>query len=194
MLEWKNLCFSYGEREVLHDLSDTVADGEILAVMGPSGCGKSTLLSLCAGLLTPTGGSLRCNAKRRSMVFQEPRLFPWYNVMDNLRAVLPRDIPEEQIQQALASVELNDSSHLFPAALSGGMKSRVAIARAIAYDGDLFLLDEPFAALDEDLRVRIATRLRAHLKARNATALLVTHLQSDAQLLADRIIDLPMHS
>ena len=157
--------------------------------MGESGCGKSTLLSLAAGLLTPTDGRVLCTAKRISCAFQEPRLFPWLTVAQNLSAVLPKPDPLA-IAEVLRTVELTDSAALYPAELSGGMKSRVSLARALLYGGDLFLLDEPFSALDADLRRRLSDRLRAKWKQAGAAVLLVTHQQEDAERLGGRVLKL----
>lgn len=192
MLKIHDLSFSYGKKQVIQKLSLDVKQGEIVAVMGPSGCGKSTLLQLVAGLLKPDSGKIEADSKRISYAFQEPRLFPWMTVKENLRAVLPKDLeaPEESILHALEIVELADSAELYPDSLSGGMKSRAALARALVFGGDLYLLDEPFAALDEALRLRLGDRLRQEIKTRGATAILVTHHPEDAQRLADRIITL----
>lgn len=191
MLKMDKLSFSYGEKEVLHELNLELGRGEILAVMGPSGCGKSTLLQLIAGLQSPKSGSILCNAKRISYAFQEPRLFPWLTVKENLEAVLPsREDASDRIEKALQTVELADSAGLYPDALSGGMKSRASLARALVYEGDLYLLDEPFSALDEELRKRLCKSLREEIKARGASAILVTHQLTDAQELADRTVQL----
>lgn len=191
MLTWNNVSFAYGEKQILDGFSEEIRDGEILAVMGPSGCGKSTLLALAAGLRKPTSGSIENRALQTAVVFQEPRLLPWYNVRDNLMAVLPKHTPAERIRAALDAVELTGSETLFPDELSGGMKSRVAIARALAYGGDLYLLDEPFAALNDELRGRLGQHVRAHIKESGACAMLVTHHVSDAEALADRILRMP---
>lgn len=191
MLEFQNVSFSYGQKNVLSDFSFRLSKGEILAVMGESGCGKSTLLHLIAGLRKVQSGTIVCNAKQISYAFQEPRLFPWLTVADNIRAVLKdKENIDARIEHALKTVALTDSKDLFPDALSGGMKSRASLARALAYGGDLFLLDEPFAALNEELRHEITTALRKELKTLNDSAILVTHQLSDAELLADRIIKL----
>ena len=192
MLKLDRLCFSYTPgKPVLQDLCLELADGELLAVMGPSGCGKSTLLNLIAGLLRPTSGTLRSDSLRPAYVFQEPRLFPWLTVEQNLRAVLPPKADPAVIADALAQVELPDAGRLFPAALSGGMKTRVSLARALVYGGDLMLLDEPFAALNEELRTQLLHRLKARLKQTGSSAILVTHQREDAEAFADRIFRLP---
>lgn len=200
MLKLNNLCFSYTPgKPVLQDLCLELADGELLAVMGPSGCGKSTLLNLIAGLLKPTSGALESDSRRTSYVFQEPRLFPWLTVEQNLRAVLPQKTDAADsaaanaasIADALALVELPEAGRLYPSELSGGMKTRISLARAVVYGGDLMLLDEPFAALNEELRADLLRRLKARLKEKGTSAILVTHQREDAEAFADRIFRLP---
>lgn len=189
MLEFQNVTFSYGKKKILSDLSFHLEKGEILAIMGESGCGKSTVLNLIAGLRKPQDGSIVCRTDRISYAFQEPRLFPWLTVEENIRAVLPStENADTVIQNALRAVELEDAASLLPDQLSGGMKSRVSLARALAYNGDLFLLDEPFAALNEDLRLRLTQKLKLYFKENGISAILVTHQTSDAESLADRMI------
>ncbi|MBQ9785231.1 MAG: ABC transporter ATP-binding protein [Clostridia bacterium] len=192
MLEFTNVSFSYGKKSVFKEFSFTLADREILAVMGTSGCGKTTLLRLIAGLEKPTRESvIRSTHQKIAYVFQEPRLFPWMTVRNNLRAVLGKD-PESdaKIDDVLQKVGLSDAAEQYPDELSGGMKSRVSLARALLVDADLFLLDEPFAALDEELRESLGALLREHIKARGASAVLVTHQASDAKAIADRVMTL----
>ncbi len=191
MLELRNISFSYGNKPIFRDLSVNLKDGEILAVMGPSGSGKTTLLSIVAGILHPQKGSVISNTKQIAYVFQEPRLLPWCTVRENLLAVL-KEKPQDntKIDKVLTKVGLEDCKDLYPDKLSGGMKSRVALARAMLYGGDLFLLDEPFAALDQELRTDLSKMLRVYLKESGASAILVTHQRSDAELLADRILQL----
>lgn len=189
MLEFQNVCFSYGKKSVLTDLSFTLADGEILAVMGESGCGKSTLLQLVAGFLKPKSGSIVNHANKISYAFQEPRLFPWLTVAENLRAVLTdKDGADQRIKDALEAVSLAEAAGLYPDELSGGMKSRASLARALAYGGDLYLLDEPFAALNDELRAELLVKLRERIKQSGASAILVTHQKTDAEWMADKIL------
>lgn len=191
MLEFQNVCFAYGKKQVLTDLSFTLSDGEILAVMGESGCGKSTLLQLVAGFLKPKSGIILNQACKISYAFQEPRLFPWLTVTENLRAVLSdKDTADSRIADALDTVSLSDAAHLYPDELSGGMKSRASLARALAYGGDLYLLDEPFAALNEELRAELSIKIRERIRQSDASAILVTHQRADAELMADRILAL----
>ena len=189
MLKLESISFSYEKKPVLKDFSLQLENGEILAVMGPSGCGKSTLLSIIAGLKRPTDGKVVSDFSKIAFVFQEARLFPWLTVKENLAAVL--DAPKEageKIAEALAFVALSDAAELYPHELSGGMKSRVSLARALVCGGDLFLLDEPFSALDEALQRELCEKLRTHLKEIGASAILVTHQSSEAASLADRTV------
>ena len=189
MLEFQSVCFSYEKKPVLTDLSFSLADGEILAVMGESGCGKSTLLRLAAGLLKPQSGLILSRAQQIAFAFQEPRLFPWLTVGENIRAVLKDRIESDRImREVLVSVELSDAETLYPDQLSGGMKSRAALARALAYGGDLLLLDEPFAALNEELRAELSVTRRERIKQSGASAILVTHQRTDAEWMADKIL------
>ena len=191
MLKIENLSFSYDrEHPIFNGFDLEIKKGELVAVMGPSGCGKSTLLGLIAESLSPTDGTITCNAQKISYAFQEPRLFPWLTVEENLGAVLPQDASPSQIADMLAFVDLSGTENLYPDELSGGMKSRVSLARALLYGGDLFLLDEPFSALDRELCISLAQKLRQHLKTIGASAILVTHQREDAKLFADRIIEI----
>ena len=190
MIEFQNVTFSYGNQKILEDFSFALPKGKIFAVMGKSGCGKTTLLQLAAGLLKPNSGRIISQATKISYAFQEPRLFPWLTVAQNIGAVLNTSPTPEEMQRLLSAVELEECGELYPHQLSGGMKSRVALARALAYYGDLFLLDEPFSALNEELCATLATRLRQHLQERNASAILVTHRPADAEALADQILEL----
>lgn len=194
MIRFDQVSFSYGDKEVLSELSFCLETGELLAVMGESGCGKTTLLHLAAGLQGPQTGEIRSDHARVSIAFQEPRLFPWLTVRENLLSALPqseRRAGEERLSALLAEMGLSDVEGLYPRELSGGMKSRVSLARALLYGGDLLLLDEPFSALDEEMRQELATRLRRELKKEGKTAILVTHLRAEAEAFADRVLRLP---
>lgn len=183
--------FSYDTVRVLNRVSLTLPDTGVICFSGPSGCGKTTLLRLLAGLEHPTGGRiLGLEEKRVSMVFQENRLLPWMTVMDNLLSVFPR--PQEQEQhtavQILKAVGLSENGGDYPAALSGGMKRRAAIARAMLYGGDLLLLDEPFTGLDPALRQRMISLLLERY--RSKLIVLVTHMQEESTLMGARVLPL----
>ncbi len=189
MLTLDRVCFSYEKKPVFTDFSMHLEKGEVLAVMGASGCGKTTLLRLAAGLEKPQSGKIICQAKRISVVFQEPRLLPWQNVRDNLLVVSASPQQDrERIPALLEAVGLSGCEKMFPDELSGGMRSRVALARALLADGDLFLLDEPFSALDHATKECITEYLRKYFSERGTSALLITHHKEDAERLATRFL------
>ena len=192
MLKITHLTFAFDKKNVLEDISFELKKGETLAVMGSSGYGKTTLLNLVAGLLKPQEGEIENTFEKVSYVFQEPRLFPWLTVKENLLAVMDEkdENAEQAVLECLALVGLSDSLDKYPSELSGGMKSSAALARGLAFGGDLFLLDEPFAALDEDLRHSLTQKVKEYLNARGASAILVTHNKEDAESIADRILTL----
>lgn len=170
---------SFGEKQVLSDFSLTLAEGEHAAILGPSGSGKSTLLRLIAGLEAPDSGSIRTEGGHIGYVFQEDRLLPWLTAEENLTAVT--DCTRETARELLDAVELHGEYRTYPDILSGGMRQRVNIARALAFAPDLLLLDEPFKGLDEALRARVAALLLAR---HTGTLLLVTHDRRECELLA----------
>jgi len=174
----------------LHDVDLNLDAGEFVALVGPSGCGKSTLLRIAAGLESPSSGSVDVQARTTEFVFQDPTLLPWRTVAENVR--LPLDLVGRQdpqrVHSALAEVGLAGSADKLPRELSGGMKMRASVARALVTTPDLFLLDEPFSAVDE-LRREELNRMLLSLHHRRAFAcLLVTHSVTEAVLLADRVI------
>ena len=188
---------AFGELVVIDDLALDVAAGEFLAILGPSGCGKSTLLRLIAGLSPPDAGTLNISPSdtkfQTAFVFQDPHLLPWLTVREN--AALPLELMgvhkterRERASRVLAEVGLSDAGLLYPAQLSGGMRMRVSLARALVTEPRLLLLDEPFAALDEITRFRLEVSLRDLWSARRMTTILVTHSITEAAFLADRAI------
>jgi NitT/TauT family transport system ATP-binding protein len=181
--------------EALRDLSFSVADGEFVSLLGPSGCGKSTALRLIAGLLTPDAGRVDYpNGKPEiGFVFQEPTLMPWADALTNARLPLdlkkiPRTAANEAATAALARVGLAGFESAFPRELSGGMKMRVSIARALAAQPKLLLLDEPFAALDEITRNELGDDLLKLWRADGLTVLFVTHSAAESSYLAGRVL------
>jgi NitT/TauT family transport system ATP-binding protein len=179
--------------EALRDVSLALADGELLAIVGPSGCGKSTLVRVLAGLHAPSAGRVAVAAGATGIVFQQPTLLPWRTVVANvaLPLELARAARGEATAKALAAlawVGLGDVARAFPFQLSGGMRMRAALARALVTTPRLLLLDEPFASLDEITRERLGEELLA-LRARHAFgACLVTHSVFEAVFLADRVL------
>lgn len=187
MLKLRGISHSYGDLPVLKNRNLTLHPGQRLALMGPSGCGKTTLLRIALGLLKPTVGTVENTFRKTSVVFQEPRLLRWRTALENVNLVLGDGKSTlETARSFLEQVKLSDAADKYPRELSGGMQQRVAVARALAADGDLLILDEPFKAMDEALREQIIARV-AETK---AAILLVTHEESEAEMLGCEIIRL----
>ena len=187
MLQLLNVTRRFGEKTVLKDLTHTFPERGVVALMGPSGCGKTTLLRLLAGLDRPDGGEIRSDYTKSAVAFQEPRLLPWLNCIDNVNIVLPKDnLSPETTKELFALLELSAVENALPDALSGGMRQRVSLARALAFGGDLLLLDEPFSALDEALKARIAPLVRAANP--DGLTVLITHNPADAALLGATVL------
>ncbi|HEX4475241.1 MAG TPA: ABC transporter ATP-binding protein [Polyangiaceae bacterium] len=190
----------FDDKPILDGIDLDVEGGAFVALLGPSGCGKSTLLRLIAGLDTPSEGTIRVEHDgapgapgRTAFVFQDAHLLPWRTVLDNVALPLElrgvaRDEARRRARAPLAEVELADDVSAFPDQLSGGMRMRVSIARALVTEPSLLLLDEPFAALDELTRLRLDERLRALWERRRMTVLFVTHSLSEATFLSNRAI------
>lgn len=186
MPELVNVTKRFGEKTVLQNFSLCAPENRVLCLFGPSGCGKTTILRLLAGLLTPDGGQvIRDRRLRCSFLFQEDRLLPWAAALKNLTAV---GIPPTAAREALAQVGLSAEEAALPDSLSGGMRRRLAIARAAAYGGDYFFLDEPLHGLDEATALRALDCLRGAMRGKGA--LLITHNPEEARLLADEVIEL----
>ncbi len=194
-LQVTNIALSFGRTQVLEDVSMNIAGGTTLALLGPSGCGKTSLLRLIAGLERPDRGTISVASsvladestfiaperRRIGMVFQDGALFPHMSVAENVAYGLSRsETAEGRVQTALAMVDLEGYEHRRTAGLSGGQAQRVAVARAIAPQPDLLLLDEPFSSLDAELRVRVRADLVRLLADLEITTLFVTHDQEEA--------------
>ena len=181
--------------QAFRDLSFSVAEGEFVSRLGPSGCGKSTALRLIAGLLEPDAGHIHFSRDRPEIgfVFQEPTLMPWADALGNTR--LPLDLKglarsdgNARAAAALARVGLTGFEQAYPRELSGGMKMRVSLARALAAQPKLLLLDEPFAALDEITRNALGDDLLRLWKEDGLTVLFVTHSVSESSYLSQRVL------
>jgi len=190
-----------GVVQTLNSVSLDIRKGELLCLIGPSGCGKSTLLNIIGGLVSPTAGEIRVNGQpvrgpapqEIAYVFQENTLFPWNTILDNIKVALEFQgvsgaERQDRAKQAIEAVGLGEFAHSYPHQLSGGMKQRASLARALSLQTDILLMDEPFAALDEQTRTYLGEELSVLLAATNKTIVLVTHSLSEAVFLADRVV------
>jgi NitT/TauT family transport system ATP-binding protein len=189
----------YGTLSVLEDVSFTIAQGEILAIVGPSGCGKSTLLGILGGLLQPTGGTVAVRGEMPASlnpftyIFQDFALLPWRTVAGNVRLplehhALSRAEQGARVADALSRIGLTDFAHALPKQLSGGMRQRVGIARALVVNPAMLLMDEPFSALDAQTRELLMDDFEAIWARAHTTAAYVTHNLTEALRMADRIM------
>lgn len=188
------------EQVVLQDISLKVGKGEFLCIVGPSGCGKTTLLRMIAGLDSPTKGriledemEILTPSQERGYVFQQYSLFPWLNVLENVTFGLELKGMEEEerlhkAREYLKMVGLSQFENSYPKELSGGMKQRVAIARSLANDPHMLLMDEPFSALDVQTRHKLQEELVRIWKDEQKTVIFVTHNVDEAVFLADRVV------
>ncbi|WP_413581523.1 ABC transporter ATP-binding protein [Bdellovibrio sp. HCB288] len=197
-IQIQNLKKDFGTKTVLKDFSLQIPEGSFTSLVGPSGCGKSTVLRLIAGLENATAGELKNSQKNHfGFVFQDANLLPWKTVLENV--LLPFEISPElkgiskneiksRALDALNKVNLQDSADLFPHQLSGGMKMRVSIARALVTKPKLLLMDEPFAALDEFTRYQMQLQMRDLWQSEGLTVLFVTHSLSEAVFISERVV------
>ncbi|MBN2657119.1 MAG: ABC transporter ATP-binding protein [Spirochaetales bacterium] len=188
-----------GTLSAIENISMTVKKGDFISIVGPSGCGKSTLLNVIGGFLPPTGGEIRENGspltgpgRNRGVVFQKPALYPWLNVVQNVAFGLklrPRSKGEMNriVEENLKRVHLSDFGHMHPYELSGGMQQRVAIARILANDPEILLMDEPFGALDVLTREHLQDELLKIWRETHKTVLLITHSVEEAIYLSTSV-------
>jgi NitT/TauT family transport system ATP-binding protein len=189
-----------GEVQALDHISASIKPGEFVAVVGPSGCGKSTLLYMLGGFVPMSAGRIVVNGAPvtgpgpdRGPVFQEFALFPWRTALQNIlfglrEQKVPKAEANARAQRLVEMVHLKGYEHLYPKELSGGMKQRVAIARTLAYDPTILLMDEPFGALDAHTRTMLQDELLAIWERDTKTVLFVTHAVDEAVYLADRVL------
>ncbi len=184
MIKINNVSFSYGNEEVIKDFSRDFKKGKTYAIMGKSGIGKTTLLRLIADLEKPKKGTIEgIENEKKTFIFQENRLLPWLTVNENLEYVTK---DKEKIEKALFETGLLEHKDKKESELSGGMARRAAIARALAYGGDVFFIDEPLYGLDKETAHGILEILKKVLKGK--TAFVITHSQNEAEFLANEII------
>ena len=204
-IEIRSVSLSFGMSDAvpivaLAEASLDVQKGELVCLIGPSGCGKSTLLNIIAGLAAATTGEIRVDGKpvrgpmpkKVAFVFQENALMPWRTALDNIRLGLafqgtPRGQREARARAALELVGMSEFADRYPRQLSGGMKQRIQLARALALETDILLMDEPFAALDEQTRMVLGEELSVLLARGGKTIVFVTHSLTEAVFLADRV-------
>lgn len=192
--------FKNAAEPALSDINLEIAEGEFICIVGPSGCGKSTLLNLIAGLEKPTEGTITLDGREvlgpgadRVVMFQEPALYPWLNVIDNVKfgmklAGIPKQEQEKRAEKYLRMVHLWDFREYAVHELSGGMKQRTALARALTMDSRIMLMDEPFSALDKQTINKLRAELEAIWEETRRTIIYVTHSVEEALYFADRII------
>ncbi len=202
VIEIRGLCLAYernGQRNtILSDLDLTVERGQFLVIVGESGVGKSTLLRVLIGLAKPSAGTVKLDTKPgirtpMALVFQDARLLPWRKVLDNVafgleRSGLARAERRERARKMLALVGLADLANRWPHQLSGGQRQRVSLARALAVEPDVLLMDEPFSALDSFTREGLQDELQRIKAQTGKTVLFVTHDIDEAVYLADRVV------
>ena len=187
MVKLTGITHAYDGNTVLQNQDLTLLPGQRTALMGPSGVGKTTLLRIVLGLLKPDGGTVENTFRKTAAVFQEPRLLPWRTAAENVNLVLGDTRGTmDAARRKLAQLGLAGAADKYPVELSGGMRQRVAIARALVMEADLLVLDEPFKAMDEDLRQQVI----ALVSETNAAILLVTHEPEEAAALGCGVIRL----
>jgi NitT/TauT family transport system ATP-binding protein len=200
-IELQDVRKSYAGQEVIHGVTIDIANGEFVVIVGPSGCGKTSLLMMMAGLRHQTSGTILCagnpikgpDPDRVGVVFQEASLFPWLTALDNIEFPLsirhaPRQERRKRAEAMLDLVGLTGFGTRYPHELSGGMKQRVSIARGLVQDPPVLLMDEPFAALDEQTRMTMGHELLRIWSQTAKTVVFVTHSLTEAVYLADEVL------
>lgn len=193
-LEVKNVSHSFGFTQILKDISFTLNKGEVLSIVGPSGGGKTTLLHLCAKLLKLEEGKIKNGFKSSSFAFQEPRLLPWKNVLDNIALGLiaqgeKKELARQKSKYIAFQFGLDENDfEKFPKDLSGGMRQRVSFARALVVKPDLLFLDEPFSALDIGLKKELQNILLEKIDKKELSILFITHDLMESIRLSNKVL------
>lgn len=186
MININNISFSYGDKNIFKNFCLKISEGDRICIFGESGCGKTTLLRILLGLQTPQSGTVEgIEMLKPSVVFQENRLLPFETVMQNITVI---GADEDSAMLHLTALGLSDAAKLYPSKLSGGMRRRAAIARALSADYDYLVLDEPFSGLDENNIISAARHISKSVG--NRPLIMVSHQAAEAELLGARIINL----
>ena len=186
LIKIQNLTKNFNDLKIIDNLNFKIDENEIVALIGPSGCGKSTFLNIISGLISEYEGEFESNNPMIGYVFQEDRLLPWLNVVENIKIV--NDQSDDKVRQLINEVGLSGFENSFPYKLSGGMRQRCAIARGFNYDCNLLLMDEPFKSLDYNLRIDMLNMLVKLWNKKKKAILFVTHEIDEALLVANRIV------
>ena len=203
-LHLQKVCKSYGmnshAQNVLQDICIDINGGQFVSLLGPSGCGKTTLLTIIAGFQKASGGAVLLNGNKvekpgpqRGFVFQDFALFPWMTVKENIlfpmqQQKIGKKQQQERLQQLLHLAQLNGAENLYPSQISGGMKQRTAVIRALASDPEVLLMDEPFGAVDYQMRQNLQEEFEALWQKKPKPVVMVTHDTEEAVYLSDRIL------
>ncbi|MBP2241510.1 ABC-type nitrate/sulfonate/bicarbonate transport system ATPase subunit [Cytobacillus eiseniae] len=189
LIEFNNVTKKYKNTTVLDKVSFQLRKQEVVALLGPSGCGKTTILNIAAGLTELTTGEAFVHTNQVGYIFQEPRLLPWKTVLENLLFVIGKGEESQKMAfDALAKVGLENVHDSYPSQLSGGMRQRISIARALAFHPQLILMDEPFSALDILIKKEIQNDLLSIIDDNRLGVMYVTHDAEEAARIADRIL------
>ena len=186
MIKLSNIYKSYGREVVFKDYSISIPKGKITAIMGPSGSGKTTLLNILAGLI-PYKGTVEGMPDVKAYVFQQHNLLPNKTLLENVKFAAPKCENPEEILNLLG---LGPYMNKYPSQVSGGQRQRAAVARALAYDAGVILMDEPFSSIDRDLKLQLISEIKAIFTERNITCIIVTHDMEEAKLFANNIVEL----
>ena len=182
MTEIKNISFSYGDKVIFNDFSLIIEDQKITCITGKSGAGKSTLINLICGLHKPAKGEIVTDGKGFSVVFQDDRLLPWYTAEKNISIVSDKN----SAAKWLKAVGLDGSQELLPSQMSGGMKRRLALARALAFDAGTLILDEPLNGVDSETKSILLDIIKE--QSRTKSVILISHNSNEIEKLADNIV------